>query len=321
MEHKFIVSSSPHIHQKKSVSHIMLDVIIALLPATFFGVFYFGIRAALVLAIAIISSVLAEYIYQKTMKKEQTIGDFSAVVTGLLLGLNMPSTIPLWMVCIGSVFAIVLVKQLYGGIGKNFLNPALAARCFMIAAWAGAMTLYAEPLMGTDAISQATPLSVLNGVSEGVLPDIRDAFIGNIPGCIGETSSLALILGGLYLLIKRVISWRIPVVYLGTFALMSALFGNNIFDINTLQYISLELFCGGIMIGAIFMATDYTTTPTTKSGQIIFAVGCGLLTFVIRRFGGYPEGTSFAILLMNLLTPLIDRYTIPKSFGEVRKNA
>ncbi len=320
MEHKFIVSSSPHIHRKETVSTIMLDVIIALLPATAFGIFYFGIRAALVLATAIISSVLAEYIYLKAMKKEQTVGDLSAVVTGLLLGLNMPSTIPLWMVCIGSVFAIVLVKQLYGGIGKNFLNPALAARCFMIAAWAGAMTLYAEPFLGPDAISQATPLSVLNGVSEGVLPNVSTAFYGNIPGCIGETSSLALILGGLYILIKRVISWRIPAVYLGTFALMSALFGNNIFDISTINFVLLELFCGGIMLGAIFMATDYTTTPTTKSGQIIFAIGCGLLTFIIRRFGGYPEGTSFAILLMNLLTPLIDRYTVPKSFGEVRKN-
>ena len=320
MEHKFIVSSSPHIHRKETVSSIMLDVIIALFPAVAFGIFYFGIRAALVLATAIISSVLAECIYQKLMKKPQTIGDFSAAVTGLLLGLNMPPAIPLWMVCVGSVFAIVLVKQLYGGIGKNFLNPALAARCFMIAAWAGAMTLYSEPLLGPDAISQATPLAILSGASEGVLPTVKAAFFGNIPGCIGETSALALILGGLYLLIKRVISWRIPVVYLGTFALMSALFVNNGFDISLLTYVSLELFCGGIMLGAIFMATDYTTTPTTKSGQIIFAVGCGLLTFVIRRFGGYPEGTSFAILLMNLLTPLIDRYTIPKSFGEVRKN-
>lgn len=321
MEHKFIVSSSPHIHQQKTVSTIMLDVIIALIPAVAFGIFYFGMRAALVLATAIISSVLAEYIYRKAMKKTQTIGDFSAAVTGLLLGLNMPPAIPLWMVCVGSVLAIVLVKQLYGGIGKNFLNPALAARCFMIAAWAGAMTVYSEPLLGADAISQATPLAILSGASEGVLPAVKSAFFGNIPGCIGETSSAALILGGLYLIIKKIIGWRIPVIYLGTFALMSALFGNNGFDISLLTYVSLELFCGGIMLGAIFMATDYTTTPTTKSGQIIFAVGCGLLTFVIRRFGGYPEGTSFAILLMNLLTPLIDRYTIPKSFGEVGKNA
>ena len=319
MEHKFVVSSSPHIHRKETVSTIMLDVIIALIPATVVGIYYFGIRAALVIATAVISSVLAEYIYQRMMKKEQTIGDFSAVVTGLLLGLNMPSTVPLWMVFVGSIFAIILVKQLYGGIGKNFLNPALCARCFMIAAWAGAMTLYAEPFLGPDTISQATPLSVLKGVSQGVLPNVKAAFLGNIPGCIGETSSFALIIGGVYLIIKRVISWRIPVVYLGTFALMCVLFGNNIFDINTFNFVLLELFCGGIMLGAIFMATDYTTTPTTKSGQIIFAIGCGLLTFVIRRFGGYPEGTSFAILLMNLLTPLIDRYTIPKCFGEVIK--
>ena len=321
MEHKFIVSSSPHIHQKRAASDIMLDVIIALLPATFMGIYYFGMRAALVVFTSIISCVLSEYIYQRAMKKSVTIYDLSAVVTGLLLGLNLPPAIPLWMVVVGSVFAIVLVKQLYGGIGKNFLNPALAARCFMLIAWAGAMTVFSEPLMGADAISQATPLSILKGTSTGVAPAISDAFIGKIPGSIGETSTLMLLLGGLYLLIKRVINWKIPVFYIGTFALLTALFGKNSLEMNILSYTGLDLFCGGVMFGAIFMATDYTTTPTTKIGQIIFGVGCGLLTFAIRNFGGYPEGTSFAILLMNLLTPLIDRYTIPKSFGEVRKHA
>jgi electron transport complex protein RnfD len=321
MEHKFIVSSSPHIHQKKSVSDIMLDVIIALIPATLIGIYFFGMRAALVVLTAIASCVLSEYIFQKALKKTVTIGDLSAVVTGLLLGLNLPSTIPFWMVVIGSVFAIVLVKQLYGGIGKNFLNPALAARCFMLAAWAGAMTLFADPLSGTDAISQATPLSILKGISTGEIPSVSDAFFGKIPGTIGETSTFMLLLGGLYLLFKRVINWKIPVFYLGTVALMTALFGNNQFDIDLMSYVALELCCGGVMLAAIFMATDYTTTPTTKAGQIIFGIGCGVLTFVIRVFGGYPEGSSFAILLMNLLTPLIDRYTVPKSFGEVRKNA
>ncbi len=321
MEQKFIVSSSPHIHQKKTVSNIMLDVVIALIPATAMGIYYFGMRAALVVLTAVISCILTEYIYQRALKKTVTISDFSAVVTGLLLGLNMPPSIPLWMVVVGSVFAIALVKQLYGGIGKNFINPALAARCFMLAAWAGAMTVFNEPLMGIDAVSQATPLSILKGVSSGELPSLKYAFIGMIPGSIGETSSMMLILGGIYLLLKRVIRWHIPVIYLGTFALMTAIFGKNLFEISTLSYVALELCCGGIMLAAIFMATDYTTTPTTKIGQIIFGVGCGLLTFIIRAFGGYPEGSSFAILLMNLLTPLIDRYTIPKSFGEVRKNA
>lgn len=321
MEHKFVVSSSPHIHQKQTISSIMIDVIVALIPAMLAGIFFFGVRAAIVILTSILSCVLSEYIYEKALKKPITISDYSAVVTGLILGLNLPATIPLWMVVIGSVFAIVLVKQLYGGIGKNFVNPALTARCFMIAAWAGAMTIFTEPFMGIDAISQATPLSILKGTSVGDLPTVKAAFLGAIPGSIGETSSLLLILGGIYLLIKRVIRWHIPVFYLGTFAVLSLLFGRNISDISTLNYVLLELFCGGIMLGAIFMATDYTTTPTTTKGQIIFGIGCGLLTFVIRTFGGYPEGTSFAILLMNLLSPLIDRFTIPKSFGEVRKNA
>ncbi len=320
MEHKLVVSSSPHIHQKRTTSDIMLDVIIALIPAMIMGLYYFGVRAGLVILTSVISCVLCEYIYQKIMRKPVSIGDLSAVVTGLILGLNLPSTIPLWMVVIGSAFAIVIVKMLYGGIGKNFLNPALAARCFMIIAWAGAMTIFAEPF-STDAISQATPLAILKGTSVGELPTVREAFIGAIPGSIGETSAAALLIGGLYLILKKVISWRIPVCYLGGYAILTFMFGENIFSISTLSYVSLELFCGGIMLAAIFMATDYTTTPTTGFGQIIFGLGCGFLTFVIRKFGGYPEGASFAILLMNLLTPLIDRYTIPKSFGEVRKNA
>ncbi len=320
MDYKLIVSSSPHIHDKRTTTDVMLDVIIALIPATIMGLYYFGLRAGLVLLTSVISCVLCEYIYQKASGKTVAVGDLSAAVTGLLLGLNLPSSIPLWMVVIGSIFAIALVKQLYGGIGKNFLNPALAARCFMIIAWAGAMTVYKEPF-SPDAISQATPLAVLNGTSTGDLPAIKDAFIGNIPGSIGETSSIALLLGGLYLIFKKVISWRIPVCYIGIVALLTALFGENIYSLNVVSYVLLELFCGGLMLAAIFMATDYTTSPTTKSGQIIFGIGCGVLTFVIRRFGGYPEGASFGILLMNLLTPIIDRYTVPKSFGEVKKNA
>ena len=320
MDYKLIVSSSPHIHDKRTTSNIMLDVIIALIPATIMGLYYFGMRAGLVLLTSVISCVLCEYIYQKASGKAVATGDLSAAVTGLLLGLNLPSTIPLWMVVIGSIVAIALVKQLYGGIGKNFLNPALAARCFMIIAWAGAMTVYNEPF-SPDAISQATPLAILKGTSVGELPTIKDAFIGRIPGSIGETSAIALLLGGLYLIFKKVISWRIPVCYICVVALLTALFGENIHSLNITSYVLLELFCGGLMLAAIFMATDYTTSPTTKSGQIIFGIGCGILTFVIRRFGGYPEGASFGILLMNLLTPIIDRYTVPKSFGEVRRNA
>ena len=320
MDYKLIVSSSPHIHDKRTTSNIMLDVIIALIPATIMGVYYFGMRAGLVLLTSVISCVLCEYIYQKASGKTVAVNDLSAAVTGLLLGLNLPSSIPLWMVVIGSIFSIALVKQLYGGIGKNFLNPALAARCFMIIAWAGAMTIYKEPF-SADAISQATPLAVLNGTSTGELPTVKDAFMGSIPGSIGETSAVALLLGGLYLVFKRVISWRIPVCYICVVALLTALFGENVHSLNVISYVLLEVFCGGLMLAAIFMATDYTTSPTTKSGQIIFGIGCGILTFVIRRFGGYPEGASFGILLMNLLTPIIDRYTVPKSFGEVRKNA
>lgn len=319
MEQKFIVSSSPHIHQKKTTSDIMLDVIIALLPASAAGIYFFGARAAIVMLTSVCSCILAEYIYQRAMKKNVTIGDLSAMVTGLLLGLNLPPTIPLWMVAVGSAFAIVLVKQLYGGIGKNFLNPALAARCFMLAAWAGAMTVFTEPLLGTDAVSSATPLAILKGTSTGELPSVLSAFLGKIPGSIGETSSLAILLGGAYLLIKRVINWKIPAFYLGTVVVMTALFGNNQTGADILTYTALELFSGGVMLAAIFMATDYTTTPTTKIGQVIFGIGCGFLTFVIRKFGGYPEGSSFAILLMNLLTPLIDKFTTPKSFGGGKK--
>lgn len=319
MEQKFIVSSSPHIHKNEAVSSIMLDVIIALIPATVMGVYYFGINAALVILTAIAACIISEYAYQKIMKKPITVGDLSAVVTGLLIGLNMPVSIPLWMVVIGSVFAIVIVKQLYGGIGKNFLNPALCARCFMLVAWASAMTTFTEPLMGMDTVSSATPLALLNGSSQGEVPSILKSFIGRTPGCIGETSAAALLIGGLYLLFKRVISWRIPVSYLAVFALFMYLFGKNPQGLDTYEFVVLHILSGGLILGVLFMATDYVTTPTTFWGQIIFGAGCGLLTFLIRTFGGYPEGTSFSILLMNLLTPLIDKFTRPKKFGEVAK--
>lgn len=315
MEHKFIVSSSPHIHMKETTADIMLDVIIALLPATFMGVYYFGLNAALVILTAIASCVLFEYLYEFFMHKNITVSDLSGVVTGLLIGLNMPSTVPLWMVVVGSAFAIIIVKQLYGGLGRNFLNPALAARCFMLAAWAGAMTSFVLPLSGADAVTSATPLAVLKGTSEGTLPTIIQAFMGVTGGSIGETSAAMLIIGGIYLMIRKVINWKIPFTYIAVFAVMTFLFGKNSMELPQLQFTLLHIFSGGLMLGAFFMATDYTTTPTTAKGQIIFGAGCGILTYVIRTFGGYPEGVSFSILLMNILTPLIDRYTVPKKFG------
>lgn len=320
----------------------MLDVIIALLPALVAGCFFFGYRAALVIITAVVSCVAAEYLYQwlyagVLIKKEREtslgdglrraagrtdIGDLSAVVTGVLLGMNLPVGIPLWMVAVGSVFAIVIVKQLFGGLGQNFVNPALAARAFMLASWPVAMTSFVVPVMGfanyvgPDVVSSATPLALLKGAeAAGKMPGVYDAFIGRIGGCIGETSTLLLLVGGAYLLMRRVIDWRIPVCYLGTFAVMVYLFGQTPYDINSVLY---HLCTGGIVLGAFFMATDYVTTPTTAWGHVIFGIGCGILTFVIRRFGGYPEGTSYAILLMNVVAPLIDRYVRPRKFGEVR---
>lgn len=321
MEHKMIVSSSPHIHTERTISSIMLDVIIALIPATLMGVYYFGFRALMVILTAVAASVLSEYAYQKFMKKHVSVNDLSAVVTGILLALNLPVTTPLWMVVIGSAFAIIIVKQLYGGLGKNFMNPALAARCFMVISWGAAMSTFVDPFAGygADAISQATPLGVLKGISEGELPTLKDAFFGVKPGTIGETSGIMLVLGGLYMMYKRVISWRIPTLYILSFGVLTYFFGTNLTGGPQLDFTLLSVCTGGLFLGAIFMATDYATTPTTKTGQAIFAIGCGALTFVIRRYGSYPEGASFAILLMNIVTPLIERYVKPKKFGLVKK--
>ncbi len=313
----YIVSSSPHIHREESVSSIMLDVLVALVPATVAGVYLFGFRAALVAIVAIAASVLAEAGYQKLAGQKVTVKDLSAAVTGLLIALNMPPSIPLWMVCVGSVFAIVVVKQLYGGIGKNFVNPALAARCFMLIAWAGAMTTFHEPFSGFDVVSSATPLSVLKGVSEGTLPTLRDAVLGIKAGTIGETSGVMILIGAAYLFVRRVINWRIPAAYIGVFAVLMFFFGRERMDVT---YTLLNIFTGGLLLGAFFMATDYTTTPTSPVGQLIFGAGCGILTFLIRMFGGYPEGVSFSILLMNVATPLIERFVRPKKFGEVKKH-
>lgn len=312
---KLIVSSSPHIHTNETVAGIMRDVIIALLPASIAGILFFGFRSAVVILTAVAACMVSEWAFEKLTNKPITTGDLSAAVTGMILGMNMPVGIPLWMVVIGSVFAIVVVKQLYGGLGKNFLNPALAARCFMVIAWAGAMTTYVPAAFsGVDAVTSATPLEVMKNGAEGYMPSLLGAFLGVKGGCIGETSGLCLLLGFIYLLIRRVIDCKIPLCFILTFAVLTFFFGKN-GDMQQWYYTLMQVLTGGLLFGAFFMATDYVTTPTTPAGQIVFGIGCGILTFVIRKFGGYPEGVSFAILLMNVATPLIENATKPRVFG------
>jgi len=314
---RFLVSSSPHIRSGETTRRIMLDVIIALIPALFAGVFYFGFRTLTITVTAVVFAVAAEVVMQKILGKPVTVNDLSAVVTGILLAFNVPVTLPLWIVAIGSIFAIAVAKQCFGGLGYNFINPALAARAMLLASWPVRMTAWVAP--GADAVSTATPLAIVKNGAEAAgqaLPGIWDLFIGNIGGCIGETSALALLIGGAYLVYRKVINPRIPVVYIATVAVLAFLFSG--FNAHMMVY---HIFAGGLFLGAIFMATDYSTSPTSPKGQIIFAIGCGFLTSVIRFFGGYPEGVSYSILLMNLATPIIDRYTMPKKFGEVKKNA
>jgi Na+-translocating ferredoxin:NAD+ oxidoreductase subunit D len=313
---RFLVSSSPHIRSGESTQRIMLDVIIALMPALFAGVLYFGFGALTLTVTAVVFAVAAEAVMQKIMGKPITINDLSAVVTGMLIAFNVPATLPLWIVAVGSIFAIAVVKQCFGGLGFNFINPALAARAMLLASWQVRMTSWVTP--GPDAVSTATPLAIIRGgeAAGQALPNVMNLFLGNVPGCIGETSALALIIGGAYLLYRGVISHRIPVAYIATVAAFAFLFGG--FDPFTMIY---HVFAGGLFLGAIFMATDYSSSPMSARGQIIFGVGCGILTSVIRFYGGYPEGVSYSILLMNLATPLIDKYTMPKKFGEVKKSA
>lgn len=309
------MSSAPHIHTEESVSSIMKNVIIALLPAAIWGIFLFGFYSLAIILTSIAACVLFEHLFCLITKKPSTVNDFSAVVTGLLLGLNMPPTIPLWMIIVGSAFAIIVTKCLYGGLGKNFINPALAGRCFMLIAWTGAMTTFYAPF---DAVSSATPLAVMQGI-EGYLPTLSDTILGFTGGSIGETSAFALLIGFIYLLVKKVIKAGISLSYIISFAVLTFLFGENLTGKHQLIYTIMQVCSGGLLIGAFFMATDYVTTPATPKGHIVFGIGCGVLTFLIRQFGGYPEGVSFAILLMNIASPLIEIYTIPKPFGYSRK--
>ena len=314
------VSPSPHIKHPDTISSVMLNVIIALLPALCWGVYTFGLRALNIVLISIISCVAFEAAIQLILKRPVTVLDFSAAVTGILIGMNLSPAVPLWMPVAGSFFAIIIVKQLFGGIGKNIVNPALAARVFMFS-WANEMgTFYApktsaEPFKITletaDMVATATPLTFLK---DGKLPDVTmfDLIMGNVGGTIGEISALLLIAGGIYLLVTKVITWHIPVAYIGSVALITYFFPQNG---QSMSFMLCEIFAGGLMLGAIFMATDYVTSPVTESGKIIFGAGCGLITVFIRYFGGYPEGVSFAILIMNLLVWYIDKFTKSVRFG------
>lgn len=291
---------SPHIHSGRSTSGIMRDVLLSLLPATVAGCIIFGIRSLLVVAVCIVSCVLFEALFNLITKKDQTIVDCSAAVTGLLLALNLPANIPIWQCVIGSLFAIVVVKCIFGGIGQNLVNPAMTARVFMVVAF-GAMATSAFPV---DAVASATPLSA------ETMPSMLAMFLGNYGGAIGETCTLALLIGGIYLLCRKVITWHIPVVFIGTVFVFSLLMEG--FDAQRALCMTMA---GGVVIGAFFMATDYVTSPATSWGKVIFALGAGLLTCLIRYFGNYPEGVSFAILFMNILTPYIARWTRRKVFG------
>lgn len=315
------VSPSPHIKTTERTSTIMLDVMIALLPAFAWGVYTFGTRALVIALISVGCCIGFEAGAQFLLHRTITVSDLSAAVTGMLLAMNLPVTVPLWMPVVGSFFAIVVVKQLFGGIGKNFVNPALSARVFLFS-WASEMTCFpavgekvtslAVTLGEGDIVAGATPLASLKN---GVLPDVNlfDMIIGNMSGCIGEVSSLFLTAGGIYLIIRKVITWHIPVAYLGTVAVLTFLFPH--YGGVALDFMLSELFAGGLFLGAFFMATDYSTSPVTPVGRLIFGAGCGAITVMIRYFGGYPEGVSFAILIMNLLVWYIDKFTMPKRFG------
>ncbi len=304
---KLKVSASPHVRSSATTSDIMFDVVIALVPATAFGLYIFGWYAALLVAVCIGSCVGFEALYQKCMGKKVTVSDFSAVVTGLLLALNLPPKLPIWMAILGSAFAIIVVKQLFGGLGQNFMNPALAARCFLLLAFSRYMTAFVY-----DGVATATPLLTLklNGTV-----DLRNMFLGYTAGTIGETSVVALLIGAIYLVCKRVISPKIPLIYIGTFAVCIAIYAAT-HDYKVAIYTAAHLCGGGLMLGAWFMATDYVTSPITSKGKIIYAIGLGLLTFALRIFGSSTEGVSYSIIIMNLLVPLIERITVPKAFGE-----
>lgn len=306
-ESMLIVSSSPHLRSEESVKKIMLDVIIALIPAMIGAVYFFGINALKLILISVASALFFEAVIQKIFKKEVTINDYSAIITGILLAFNLPANAPWWIPVFGAGFAIIVVKQFFGGLGSNFMNPALAARAVLVASWPGIMSNYVLP--GADAITGATPLAIMNLGTAEKLPSLFNMFVGNIGGSIGETSALLLLIGGVYLIFRKVIDWKMPIIYIGTTAIMLLLLG-----VETDQILH-QILAGGLFLGAFFMITDYSSTPVTPIGRIIVAVGAGLLTAIIRVKGAFPEGVSYSILLMNILTPLIEKFTGPRIFG------
>lgn len=312
MEKLLTVSSSPHIRSKEATSTIMRDVVIALMPATAAGIYFFGMAAVTVILLSVVTAVLTEYLITRfLLKKASTIGDWSAVITGLLLAFNVPPGCPWYVPVVGSAVAIGIAKLAFGGLGHNFINPALAGRAFIMASWPVEMTTWMAPNGSVvDAATYATPLGILHNGLDMQLPSLFDAFIGNIGGCVGETSALALLIGGVYLLYRKVITWHIPTFYIGTVFILAFIFYG--FSIEMALY---SVFAGGLMLGAFFMATDYSSSPMTIKGQIIYAVGMGVILAVIRFYGGYPEGCSYSILFMNVATPLIDKYTGGKVFG------
>ncbi|MCM8807728.1 MAG: RnfABCDGE type electron transport complex subunit D [Candidatus Omnitrophica bacterium] len=302
------ITCSPHIHSSETVGKIMFYVIISLLPALFGSIYFFGIYVLEIIFVSIISCVLSELLFQILMKKEIRIYDGSAIVTGILLAFVLPPRIPLWMVAIGGFLAIFLVKELFGGIGFNIFNPALTARAILLASYPVEMTKFIKPFdYNIDAITSATPLFIIKEKINEQLPTLWQMFLGNRSGCIGETSTLLLLIGGLFLLSKKVITWHIPFSYILTVAILSFIFRENVWY---------QIMGGGLILGAFFMATDYVTSPITRKGKIIFGIGCGMITFLIRKWGGYPEGVCYSILFMNSLVPLINKYTLPKKFGK-----
>ena len=317
---KLIVSASPHVRSHETVTGIMLDVIIALVPSLIASVIIFGLRSLLITAVCVASCVLFEFLARKIMKRDTTIGDLSAVVTGMLLAFNLPVSIPLWMCVIGCFFAIVVVKQFFGGIGQNFVNPAIGGRIVMLVSFASAMTDWTASLSwknGVDAVSTATPLSVLknfDGTLSDELPSLLDMFLGVRGGCLGEVSAVAILIGGIYLIARRVIKPVIPLCFVGTVAVIMLIAGKGDFE-----FMLYEILSGGLLLGAFFMATDYATSPINTKGKIIFGIGCGLITSVIRLFANLPEGVSYSIILMNILVPHIESITRPKPFGTVKE--
>ena len=326
MEKLLNVSSSPHVRNKITTQNLMFDVAIAMIPASVYGVWQFGMHALLVLIATVVSCVLSEYVYEKLMKKPITVSDGSAVVTGMILALNMPPEIPVWIPFLGGIFAIIVVKQLYGGLGQNFMNPALAGRCFLMISFAGRMTDFAvsDHFRGVvDTVTGATPLAALKtqGFVEGTSVPVQNLFFGNIQGTIGETSALAILIGAVILLVFKVIDLKIPLTYIGSFSVFVIIYmlctGMG-FDVN---YLLSHLFGGGLMLGAWFMATDYVTTPITFKGQLVYGCCLGVVTAVFRLFGGSAEGVSYAIIFCNLLVPLIEKATYPAAFGKGGKKS